>query len=392
MVQVIRNFIQSSTSGGMILFLCVIASLVIANSPLAGAIDAILNTQIGFQNAYVDLNYPVILWINDGLMAIFFLLIGLEIKRELLQGELSTPQQASLPILSAIGGAVVPAGIYILINYGTSTASGWGIPMATDIAFALAVVAILGKRVPLSLKIFLTALAIVDDFIAILVIAIFYSAQLHLIYLVYALALLALLFIFNRLGVRSLVYYLIPGMFIWYFVHHSGIHATIAGVLTALVIPLDKVDKKEPPLIKLEHALTVPVTFLILPVFAFSNTNIQIEDGMIEGLVSPLGAGIFLGLILGKPIGIFLMTSLALRLGLGKLPHQASWMQIVGVSLLAGIGFTMSIFIALLSFSDHTLISGAKFSILVASLISGILGYILLRKGAKPVSGKKSSA
>ncbi|MGO3164561.1 MAG: Na+/H+ antiporter NhaA, partial [Sphingobacteriaceae bacterium] len=225
MLKTLKNFTSSPTSGGILLFICVLTSLTLANSPLGNSFDNLLNTPIGFETASVHLRYTTALWINDGLMAIFFLLVGLEIKRELVSGELSSPRQALLPILCALGGAIVPAGIYFAINQGTETASGWGIPMATDIAFALAVVAMLGKRVPASLKVFLAALAIVDDLIAILVIAIFYSAELHIVYLGYAAAILALLFIFNRMGVRSLLFYLIPGLFIWYFIHHSGIHA-----------------------------------------------------------------------------------------------------------------------------------------------------------------------
>lgn len=374
---------QSPTSGGIILFICVVVSLALANSPLGPSFERLLNTSLGFETGSVHLKYSAALWINDGLMAIFFLLVGLEIKRELVSGELSTPRQALLPILCAFGGAIVPAGIYLFVNQGTETASGWGIPMATDIAFALAVVAMLGKRVPLSLKIFLAALAIVDDLLAILVIAVFYSAELHTAYLIYAFAILILLIIFNRTGVKSLAFYLIPGLFIWYFIHHSGIHATIAGVLTAMTIPLAIKGKGEPPLLKLEHALTTPVNFLIVPLFAFANTAIRFEDGMLEGLVSPLGIGIILGLMLGKPVGIFLMTKLAILLRIGSMPKDASWIQIIGIGLLAGIGFTMSIFIALLSFSDIQLIVEAKFSILVASLLSGGIGYVLLNRTAK---------
>ncbi len=384
MLKILKNFTDSPTSGGIILFICVLISLTIANSPLGDAFENILNTQLGFETASVHLRYTTALWINDGLMAIFFLLVGLEIKRELVSGELSTPRQALLPIFCAFGGAIVPAGIYFAVNQGTETVSGWGIPMATDIAFALAVIAMLGKRVPASLKVFLAALAIVDDLIAILVIAIFYSAELHTIYLGYAAAILALLFIFNRLGVRSLIFYLIPGLFIWYFVHHSGIHATIAGVLTAMTIPLATKGQKEPPLLKLEHALTTPVNFLIVPLFALANTAIRFEEGMLEGLISPLGIGIIVGLMLGKPVGVYLMTKLAILLRIGSMPQGASWAQIIGVGLLAGIGFTMSIFIALLSFSDNLLIAEAKFSILVASLLSGVTGYILLSRVATP--------
>lgn len=384
MLKTLKNFTSSPTSGGILLFICVLTSLTLANSPLGNSFDNLLNTPIGFETASVHLRYTTALWINDGLMAIFFLLVGLEIKRELVSGELSSPRQALLPILCALGGAIVPAGIYFAVNQGTETASGWGIPMATDIAFALAVVAMLGKRVPASLKVFLAALAIVDDLIAILVIAIFYSAELHIVYLGYAAAILALLFIFNRMGVRSLLCYLIPGLFIWYFIHHSGIHATIAGVLTAMAIPLGTKGQEEPPLLKLEHALTTPVNFLIVPLFALANTNIRFEDGMLGGLFSPLGLGIILGLLVGKPVGVYLMTKLAVLLRIGSLPQDASWIQIIGVGLLAGIGFTMSIFVALLSFSDNLLIAEAKFSILVASLLSGVTGYILLSRAAKP--------
>src|SRR5690606_14158620 len=388
-LKTLRNFVHSPTSGGIVLFTCVVVSLALANSPLGASFERILNTSLGFETDSVHLKYSVALWINDGLMAIFFLLVGLEIKRELVSGELSTPRQALLPILCAVGGAIVPAGVYLLVNQGTETASGWGIPMATDIAFALAVVAMLGKKVPVSLKIFLAALAIVDDLIAILVIAVFYSAELHTVYLLYAFALLVLLAIFNRMGIKSLVFYLIPGLFIWYFIHHSGIHATIAAVLTAMTIPLAVKGKGEPPLLKLEHALTIPVNFLVVPLFALANTNIRFEDGMLEGLASPLGIGIILGLMLGKPVGIFLMTKLAIVLRIGSMPQGASWIQIIGIGLLAGIGFTMSIFIALLSFSDSLLIAEAKFSILVASLLSGVIGYVLLNRTA--ASSKEGS-
>lgn len=311
-------------------------------------------------------------------MAIFFLLVGLEIKREVINGGLSTPRQAALPILSAIGGVLVPAGIYLLMNRSTETASGWGIPMATDIAFALAILAMLGNKVPTSLKIFLAALAIVDDLIAILVIAIFYSAELHVAYLGYAAACMLLLVTFNKMGIRSLTFYIIPGLFIWYFIHHSGIHATIAGVLTALAIPMTTKGHKESPLLKLEHALVIPVNFLIVPIFALANTNIRFESSMLDGLVSPLGLGIIAGLCIGKPTGVYLMSKLAVKLQIAQLPAGANWKHIVGLGLLAGVGFTMAIFISLLSFTDSQLIAEAKFSILVASFVSGILGYTFL--------------
>ncbi|MCL7986431.1 Na+/H+ antiporter NhaA [Sphingobacterium sp. lm-10] len=379
----IRKFFQSASSAGIILFSCVVLALIIANSPLAESFHRLLHTTIGFETAHVHLRYSTELWINDGLMAIFFLLVGLEIKRELVSGGLATPKQAALPILCAFGGAIVPALIYFFINSGKDTVSGWGIPMATDIAFALALLAMLGDRVPASLKVFLAALAIVDDLIAILVIAIFYSTNLEFAYLAYALGIFGLMLLFNKLGIRSLFFYLIPALFVWYFIHHSGIHATIAGVLTAFTIPIRSADDQESPLVRLEHALLTPVNFLIVPLFALANTAITFTPSMLDGLTSPLGLGIILGLLVGKPIGIFLLSKTATKLKLALLPDGASWQHIIGVGLLAGVGFTMAIFIALLSFTDPALIAEAKFGILVASLISGTAGYVLLRNTPK---------
>jgi NhaA family Na+:H+ antiporter len=378
-----KDFFNSTSSSGIFLFSCLFLSLLIANSPLGGDFNRFLQTQIGFENDAIHLRYPIVLWINDGLMAIFFLLVGLEIKREVVEGELSSPKKAILPIICAVGGAIVPALIYILFNSGTPTAVGWGIPMATDIAFALAILSLVSKKVPVSLKIFLAALAIVDDLLAILVIAVFYSSELHYLNLVYAGAILTLLFLFNRFGIKNLAFYLIPGVLIWYFVHHSGIHATIAGVLTALTLPTT-VDDKESPLERLEHALTKPVSFLIIPVFALANTNIRFEDGMVEGLFTGLGMGIVLGLVIGKPVGILLISWLSVKLKISQLPNQAGWIHILGVGLLAGIGFTMSIFISILSFADPMIVQEAKFSILIGSVISGFLGYLILN-----FSGKK---
>ena len=384
-LRVLPNFLKHESAGGIILFFCVIISLLIANSPLGAGFNRLLESQIGFDTDSIHLRYSVALWINDGLMAIFFLLVGLEIKRELVEGELASPKKAALPILSAIGGAIIPALIYLFLNSGTATANGWGIPMATDIAFALAVITMLGKRVPLSLKIFLAALAIVDDLLAILVIALFYSAELDIISLAYAGGIFLLLILFNRFGVKNIAFYLIPGVFIWYFIHHSGIHATVAGVLTALTLPTTPVAK-ESPLEKLEHALIKPVNFLIIPIFALANTNIRFEDGMVDGLFSGLGMGIVLGLLIGKPVGIFLMSWLSVKAKICQLPEGANWIHIIGVGLLAGIGFTMSIFIALLSFVDPELVAVAKFSILTASVLSGVLGFFLLK-----MSGNKQN-
>jgi NhaA family Na+:H+ antiporter len=378
-----RNFLKSETSGGIILIFCVIISLIIANSPLASGFNGLLDKVIGFKTDNIDLEYSVAAWINDGLMAIFFLLVGLEIKRELVEGELSSLKQASLPIMAALGGVIAPALIYHSFNVGLETDAGWAIPMATDIAFAVAIITMLGKNVPVSLKIFLAALAIVDDLMAILVIATFYSTSLEYTYLLYAGGFVLLLILFNRLGVRNLAFYLIPGAFIWYFIHHSGIHATIAGVITAFTLPTTP-DAKESPLEKLEHLLIKPVNFIIIPIFALANTNITFESGMVEGLLTPLGYGIILGLLVGKPVGIFLASWIGVKLGISKMPDQARWIHILGVGMIAGIGFTMSIFISLLSFSDSAhLISEAKFSILIGSLLSAILGSLLLIMVAK---------
>ena len=376
-LEVFKNFVQSSNFGGFLLFLCVIISLVIANTSLAIPLQELLATKLGFENETIHLNYSISMWINDGLMAIFFLLVGLEIKREMVEGELSSPKKAVLPIIAAIGGAVVPALIYIGFNGSTLTSAGWGIPMATDIAFALAVISLLDKRIPSSLKIFLAALAIVDDLIAILVIAIFYSSGIEFTYLALAGMGMVILVLMNRFDVKNPYLYLIPGVFIWYFVHHSGIHATIAGVLVAMTLPTN-ISDEESPLERLEHALVKPVNFLIIPIFAFANTNITIHNEMIAGLTSPLGLGISLGLILGKPIGIVTTSFICAKLKIGQLPLNAKMVHMVGLGLLAGIGFTMSIFISMLSFNEPIFVEEAKLAVLLTSLIAGILGYIVL--------------
>lgn len=374
---VFKNFFKSSNAGGILLFICVILSLIIANTAAGTMLQSLLDSPIGFDSEKVHLKYSILLWINDGLMAIFFLLVGLEIKREIVEGELSSPKQASLPILCAIGGAIVPALIFLGFNSGRATAGGWGIPMATDIAFALAVIGMLGNRIPASLKVFLAALAIVDDLIAILVIAFFYSSGIETTYLLYAGIGMIILFVMNRMNVKNPYLYLIPGVFIWYFIHHSGIHATIAGVLVAMTIPTNDTDI-ESPLERLEHALVKPVNFIIIPLFAFANTNISIESEMLTGLVAPMGLGISLGLLLGKPLGILTMTFVCSKLGISSLPEGSSFRHILGVGLLAGIGFTMSIFISILSFSDQLHINEAKLAILLTSLLAGILGYLVL--------------
>lgn len=372
-----KEFFESSTGGGILLFVCVVLALIVANSPLGDGLISILSTRVGFENESIHLNYSIKQWIDDGLMAIFFLLVGLEIKRELVEGELASPKKAALPIIAAIGGALVPAGIYALFNYGTDTQHGWGIPMATDIAFALAVISMLDKRVPPSLKVFLAALAIVDDLLAILVIALFYSSELHYSYLLYAGGIFALQMTFNKLGVKNILAYVIPGVFMWYFIHHSGIHATIAGVLTAMTLPTTP-DAQESPLEKLEHMLAKPVNFIIIPLFAFVNTAIVMSYDMLGGLTSNMGLGIIIGLIVGKSVGILFTCWICVKSGLSALPEAAGWKHIFGVGLLGGIGFTMSIFVSMLSFSNPLFIEEAKLAILTASILAGLLGYFYL--------------
>lgn len=376
LTQYFKKFFESSQSSGIILILCVLVSLFIANSSLGTGFQNILDSHLG--------PYSVAEWINDGLMSVFFLLVGLEIKREMLEGELSNIKNASLPIFAAIGGMLVPALIYAFFNNGTEYAKGWGIPMATDIAFSLAIISMLSSRVPASIKIFLAALAIVDDLGAILVIAIFYTEQLHWSYLLISGGILVLLVLFNKLGVKKHIFYLIPGVALWYCMHHSGIHATIAGVLLAFTISTNISDTEISPLEKLEGMLHTPVNYLIMPIFALANTNIVFQKGMVDGLFTSFGAGIIGGLIIGKLVGILLFSFIAVKLGISKLPQHSKWSQMVGVGLLAAIGFTMSIFIAILSFKGHQDIQDeAKFAILVASTLAGFAGYTVLKFTSK---------
>lgn len=377
-----KKFFNNSQSSGIILIFCVLISLLIANSSAAENFQHFLDQEVGTH--LFGLEYPVSIWINDGLMAVFFLLVGLEIKRELVEGELSSFKNASLPIFAAVGGMLVPAVIYSIFNTGTEYSNGWGIPMATDIAFSLAIISMLGKKIPNSIKIFLAALAIVDDLGAILVIAIFYTEQIHWSYLLLSFGVTALLFILNFLKVTKTIFYIIPGLFLWYFLHHSGIHATIAGVLLAFSIPTNASNVEISPLEKLEHQLHIPVSFLIMPIFALTNTNITFSSEMVAGVTSTLGLGIICGLVLGKLIGINLFSLIAIKLELSSLPQNSNWLQMIGVGLLAGIGFTMSIFIALLSFKGEIPIQDeAKFAILIASFIAAIAGFTILSVSSK---------
>ena len=372
-----KEFFSNSQSSGILLVFCVLISLMIANSSASAGFQSFLDQSWG--------PYSVSVWINDGLMAVFFLLVGLEIKRELLDGELSNFKNASLPILAAIGGMLVPAAIFTLFNHGTEYSKGWAIPMATDIAFSLAIISMLGKSVPSAVKVFLAALAIVDDLGAIVVIAIFYTDEIHWNYLLYSGIIVAILAVLNFLKVKKHIFYLIPGCVLWYFMHHSGIHATIAGVILAFCIPASKADNEEAsPLEKLEHFLHIPVSYAIMPIFALANTNITFKAGMVDGLFSNFGYGIVFGLILGKLIGINLFSFIAIKLKISSLPDKSRWVHMIGAGLLAGIGFTMSIFIALLSYKDNQdLQDSAKFAILTASVLAGFLGYLLLKSTAK---------
>ena len=375
-----KKFFQIAQSSGNLLIICVILSLLIANSSLGSSFQELLDFRLG--------SYSISLWINDGLMTIFFLLVGLEIKREILEGELSSFKNATLPIFAALGGMLVPAAIFYFFNQGSKYENGWGIPMATDIAFSLAIISMLGKRVPVSIKIFLTALAIVDDLGAIVVIAIFYTEKIETTYLLLSSLVLLILIILNFFKVKRHIFYLIPGVFLWYFMHHSGIHATIAGVLLAFTIPTNESDTEISPLEKLEEKLHTPVNYFIMPLFALANTNIKFHNGMVDGLFTNFGYGIILGLALGKVIGINLFSFIAIKLKLSDLPNNSKWSQMLGAGLLAGIGFTMSIFIALLSYKGELEIQEeAKFAILVASAISGFMGYFLL----KAISDKHNS-
>ncbi len=364
------EFFSSEKAGGIILVFATILSLALANSPLQ-------KDYIGFWHINLG-GHSIVHWINDGLMTVFFLLIGLELEREIYKGELSNIKNASLPIFGALGGMLVPAGIYLLFNYGTSTQSGAGIPMATDIAFAIGILSLLGSRVPSSLKIFLTALAVIDDLGAIIIIAIFYSTSIALTNLLAALIIFGVLLILNRLRIHNLIPYLIGGVLMWYFMLHSGVHATITGVFLAFAIPFGDGGEKSPSYI-LQHFLHKPVAFFILPLFAIANTCIAISNNLQIGLEQPYILGIFAGLVIGKPLGIFIFSFVGAILGLCALPPELKWKNIIGAGCLGGIGFTMSIFITLLAFDNTDVINNSKIAILVASLVSGIIGFVLLK-------------
>jgi Na+:H+ antiporter, NhaA family len=364
------NFFESEKAGGFVLIFCTLFSLLISNTPAGEAYLQLWHWHAGSHS----LEY----WINDGLMTIFFLLIGLELEREIYAGELSQIRNAALPLVGALGGMVVPAAIFLVFNYGTSTQPGAGIPMATDIAFAVGILSLLGRRVPPALKVFLTAFAVIDDLGAILVIAIFYAGTLSVLHLSVAMGIFVLLLALNRLKVRNLVPYLLGGAVMWYFMLHSGVHATITGVLLAFAIPFGDGSRTSTSYILQRH-LHKPVAFFILPLFALANTSVVFEPGWHSSLLSTNSAGIFTGLVLGKPIGIVLFALAGMGLGLCTLPSGLRWRHIAGAGCLGGIGFTMSIFITLLAFREPGLIASSKITVLFSSFVAGITGYTWLR-------------
>lgn len=365
-----NEFFDSEKAGGLILVFVTLISLILANS--------------GWQTAYIhfwhiDLGgHSIVHWINDGLMTIFFLLIGLELEREIYRGELSDIKSAALPIMGAMGGMLVPAGLFLLLNYGTITQAGAGIPMATDIAFTIGILSLLGNRVPNSLKIFLTALAVIDDLGAIIVIAIFYTTTIAYANLFVALGIFVFLLLLNRLKINNLIPYLTGGVVMWYFMLHSGVHATIAGILLAFAIPFGKGDETSPSNVLL-HLLHKPVAFFILPLFAIVNTAIALGTDLFSGLGDTNGLGIMAGLVIGKPLGIVLFSFLGVILGISTLPSDLKWRNITGAGFLGGIGFTMSIFITLLAYTNDDLVNNSKIAVIVASILAGTIGYTILK-------------
>lgn len=373
------DFFNSEKTGGLILLACTVISIFIANSVAAPEYLAFWHKHLDLSFAGLRLDLSIEHWINDGLMVIFFLLVGLEIEREIYIGELSNIRNAMLPVAAAIGGMIVPALVHFLFNNGLPTQDGMGIPMATDIAFALGMLSLLGNRVPLGLKIFLTALAIIDDLGAILVIAIFYTSDISGMYLGIALGIFAGLLVLNRLKVRHLALYILPGIVMWFCMLQSGVHSTITGVLLAFAIPFSERDDRTNPSYKIQHFLHKPVAFFILPLFALANTALILGQDWFTGLATRNSIGIMSGLFFGKMIGIFMLSFLMVKLRVGSLPIGVNWGQMVGVSCLAGIGFTMSIFISNLAFSDAGIIQESKIAVLAGSLISCLVGLLILR-------------
>ena len=375
-----KYFFKLEAASGLVLLFAAILALIISNGQLSDIYFSTLEKYIILGTKEFGLKLSVLHWINDVLMAIFFFFVSLEIKREFLQGELSNPKQAMLPIIGAIGGMAVPALFYIIINYSDSTTlNGWAIPSATDIAFSLGVLSLLGKRVPISLKVFLTALAIIDDLGAIVIIAFFYSGNIEIKYLILMLVSVILLVGLNKFKVKSFIPFLVVGVFLWDFTHQSGIHATIAGVLLALTIPHNIKNNKESMLLKLEHGLSPYVAFGIMPVFAFANAGVSLEGLTFKTLLNPVPLGIVLGLFFGKQIGVFVLSYISIKLKFADKPTGSTWPALYAVSILTGIGFTMSLFVGNLAFANNLeYIDGVKIGVLTGSLLSTLFGYFLL--------------
>jgi len=378
-------FFKLEAASGLLLLISAVIALIISNSDYSSLYFEILETYlfVGMNNFGIEMN--ILHWINDALMAAFFFFVTLEIKREFIQGELSNRKQALLPIIAAIGGMLVPALIYIYINFqNTVTLNGWAIPSATDIAFSLGVLSLLGSRVPLSLKVFLTALAIIDDLGAIVIIAFFYSGDLSIIYLTLLLLTFISLLMLNKLNVKKFLPYLILGLILWFFTHKSGIHATISGVLLATVIPHRKKEKDFSLLTKIEHKISPYVAFGIMPLFALANAGVSLNGVNFNSLLSPVPLGILLGLFVGKQIGVFLFSIVSIKLKIAQMPNNSNWISLYGVGILTGIGFTMSLFIGNLAFADNTqYMDGVKIGVLAGSLLSTLVGYFLLLMTSK---------
>ena len=375
---VIRNFVRLESSSGVLLLIAGLIALVLSNSSFAGVFDHILHLKLYF-GTNLPLFYKSIQhWINDGLMVIFFFVVGLELKREFLEGELSMPSQAILPVIAAVGGMVVPAIFYLLFNFNNpETFQGWAIPSATDIAFSLGVLSLLGKKVPISLKIFLMALAIIDDLGAIIIIALFYSSNLEIFSLLVVLFILFFLYLCNRRNLQNIWIYILLGFFLWIFIQNAGIHATISGVLLAIFVPHKK-TKQGSLLTCAENKLHPWVAYLIMPLFALTNAGVYLGDVSLASLSNPVPLGIMTGLFFGKQIGVFFTTFLLIKMGYARLPSGSNWIQMYGIAMLAGIGFTMAMFINFLAFDTDIYINQAKIAILIASFTSAVLGYILL--------------
>ena len=375
-----RWFFQLEAASGLVLLIAAIIALIISNSNFSGLYFSTLEQYLFIGINDFGLKLSVHHWINDLLMAIFFFFVTLEIKREFIQGELSNLKKALLPIIGAVGGMVIPALVYLAINFGnTETLNGWAIPSATDIAFSLGILSLLGSRVPITLKIFLTALAIIDDLGAILIIAFFYSGDLSIIYLSLILITYIFLLILNKYGIKNFLPYIIIGAFMWYFTYMSGIHATIAGVLLASTIPHRVKNKDFSLLIKLEHAISPYVAFMIMPIFAFANAGVSLEGLSLSSLLEPVPLGILLGLFFGKQVGVMIFSYIAVKTGVAQMPDKSSWLSLYGVSVLTGIGFTMSLFVGNLAFVENIqYIDGVKIGVLGGSLLSTLFGYFIL--------------